>query len=848
MRDYKKKAESFRVKAKINAIRFVDKEGVFGIYNCILAETPEKEVKLALNGTFNMKGEIPYELKEGKNYVVYLFGNPEYNAQYKNYTYTIDKFETEQLTLPEEQYEFLATVATPDICEQLEKLYPDQPIIDLIFDNKVDTSLVHGLGEKSLENLKEKLELYRDLGKLQSMLKPLGVTIRSIKKIATHFGNPDTACHVLKQSLYNLCEVKGFGFSKVDEIALKGGTEPTDELRIKYCLGYLLEQGANEGHSWNYREDLKTEALELLQIEPSYIDAFYEKSIYQKGEYYKNLDIISVGELVTTFGMYMDERNTLNQMDRILEHYVPMADDEDYLNRQIDFAQEELNIVYSPEQRDTILFALKYGVVIIEGKAGTGKTTVVKAIVHIQQSRGIKCMAVALSGKAAYVLSSKGLDAATIHRTLGYNGDGFTFNTSNPLPYGSLQFDEAGMANAGLWSAVVSAIPDKGQLIISGDSGQLAAIGHGDVMRDILGSIRFPKRELEQIHRQAEDSGVIEIAHKVRKNEPLTDFNQERNDVYGKNEDLQIITLSKPRKDDVIINPFMTEEEQKEAYNPIYVMAKRVLESKISNIKYSHDAEQQILDFQILCPTRAGALGVDSINRFVQHLYNDNTEGIKKGSILFKKDDKVIISGNKYGIIGYESISDYLNHKPISVEVEREIEFEDENDELYSAEPEVEIINVPFDLFNGTMGIIKGAYPDREQLLIQFEGVQFNGQNIYIAIHEDDLDALDLGYAITVHKSQGSSIPNVLILFDYSAFKLLSKQLIYTALTRTSTGKCMMLCENNALVKAVSTDASGFRRTFMRLFLEHLDAQQLAEEAEQQEYQEPQGFGEEKKE
>lgn len=844
MQNYKKKAESFRVKLKIERTNWTSPDGDRGIYKCTLVESPEKEVKTAYNGTFNMKGSVPYDLKDGKTYIVYLLGNPEYNDKYKNYTYNIDKFETEQLTLPEEQFEFLSTVTTPDIYNQLEQLYPDQLIIDLIFNDEIDLTKIKGLAEKSLENLKEKLELYRDLGKLQNMLKPLGVTIRSIKKIANHFGSPDAAYYTLQKSLYNLCEVKGFGFAKVDEIALKGGTEPTDELRIKYCLGYLLEQGANDGHSWNYREDLKVEALELLQIEPSYIDAFYNNNGYEKGEYYDKLDIVVVGELVTTFGMYMDERNTLNQMDRILQNYIPMADDEDYLNRQIDFAQEELNIVYTKEQRSVILFALKYGVVIIEGKAGTGKTTVVKAIVHIQKSRGIRCMAVALSGKAAYVLSSKGLDAATIHRTLGYNGEGFAHNINNPLPFGSIQFDEAGMANAGLWSSLVSAVPDKGQLIISGDAGQLAAIGHGDVMRDILGSIRYPKRELQQIHRQAQDSGIIEIAHKVRNGEPLTEYNHERNDVYGKKQDLQIITMSKPRKDDVIINTFMTEEEEKEAYNPIYTMAKRVLESKISQIKYSHDAEQQILDFQILCPTRAGSLGVDSINRYVQHLYNDNKDGVKKGNILFKKDDKVIISGNKYDIIGYESISDYLNHKPISVEIEPPpAEYEDDE---YSVELEKEIVNVPFDLFNGTMGVVKGAYLDRQELLIQFEGLTFNGQNIYVSIHEDDLDALDLGYAITIHKSQGSSIPNVLILFDYSAFKLLSKQLIYTALTRTSTGKCMMLCENNALLKAVSTDASGFRRTFMRLFLEHLDAQQLAEAENQQENENIENFGEEK--
>lgn len=831
MQNYKKKAESFRVKLIVEKTNWTNPDGDYGIYKCSLAESPEKEIKTAYNGTFNMKGNVPYDLKTNKSYVVYLFGNPEYNDKYRNYTYTIDKFETEQLTLPEEQFEFLSTVTTEAIYKQLEDLYRDQPIIDLIFEDKIDLTKVNGLKEKTFEKLKEKLDMYRDLGKLQNMLKPLGVTIRSIKKIATHFGSPDAAYYTLQKSLYNLCEVKGFGFAKVDEIALKAGTEPTDELRIKYCLGYLLEQGANDGHSWSYKEELKVEALDLLQIEPHYIDTFYENNPYEKGQYYHKLDIIVVGELVSMFGMYYDERNTLDNLDRIVQNYVPMSDDETYFNQQIDIAQEELGIVYTEEQRETILTSLKHGVVVIEGLAGTGKTTVLKAIVRIQQNRGVQCMAVALSGKAANIMSSKGLNAGTIHRTLGYNGDGFHHDSGNPLPFGLINLDEAGMASASLWNSLVSAIPSKGQFIVSGDSGQLAAIGAGDVMRDILASKRYVKCELKQIHRQAMDSGVIEVAHKVRYMEQITGYNHEMNQVYGKNEDLQIITQSKPKKDEVVVSPFMTDEEEKEAANPIYVTVKRYMEAKIAMIKNSLDPEKELLDFQILCPTKVGALGVDSLNRYAQHLYNDNKEGIKKGNVTFKKNDKVIVNGNKYQIFGYSDINSFLigtpmeseNYKPSTISIET-----DDGDiyEAYYEEPE-EAKFATFDLFNGTMGIIKGVYPEKNQILIKFEGIP-----ALIAIHEDDLDALDLGYAITVHKSQGSSIPNVLFTFDFGAFKLLSKQLIYTALTRTSTGKCIVICENNALLKAVSIDASGYRRTFMSLFLQHLDAEAQEDESQ----------------
>lgn len=820
MNNYKKKSEAVRAKLTIERENWKNEEGTYGIFKCRLNEA-DGEVKTDFKGCVNIKGEIPYLLKEGKQYVIYV-RNPEYNDKFKNYTYYIDRFETEELTLPEEQFEFLSTVTTESIYKQLESLYEGLPIIDMIFEDKIDLTKVNGLAEKTYDKLKDKLNLYKDLGKLQNMLKPLGVTIRSIKNIAKHFKSPDAAYYKLQESLYNLCEVKGFGFAKVDEIALKGGTDPLDPLRIKYCLGYLLEQGGQQGHSWNYREDIKVEALDLLQINPENIDKFLDENVYVKGRPYDFQDIIVVNDLVSIFSMYFAERNTLDNLDRINREYVPLDMDEQRFNVEIDFAQEALGIIYTEEQRNAIVESFKSGVYVVEGKSGTGKTTILKGIVQIHKSIGSQCVAVALSGKAANVLSSRGLNAATVHRTLGYQGDRFVHGEGNPIPYQLINLDEAGMAHAELWNALTSAIANGSHFIVSGDSGQLAAIGAGDILRDILASKRYAKVELQQIHRQAADSGVIEIAHKVREGVALTGYNHEMNEVYGNNKDLRIITRFKPRKDDVVTHAFMSDEEKKEAFNPIYLIAKQILEEKISRIKASLDPEKELLDFQVLCPTKkAGALGVDSINQYIQSIYNDNKEGIVKNGITYKKDDKIIVSGNKYDIIGYESLADYRLGKHMMTELQFSNEYKEEMEEegVNDNDAEGEPTAVTYDLFNGTIGIVKGCFPDSQQIVVKFDGIP-----ALIAIHEDDMDAIDLGYAITVHKSQGISQPNVLFLFDFSAFGLLSKQLVYTAITRTSTGECIMLCENNALVKAINTDSSGNRRTFMKLFLDHLDS------------------------
>lgn len=826
--DFTKKAEPIRAKLKIRDVRWVNEDEDYGIYVGILMEY-DASLKTGYGNTINFKGKIPYPLRKEKVYVIYLEGSPDYNQKYNNYTYTINRFENEQLTLPEEQFEFLATVTPRDIYLQLDEQYRGENIIDLIFEDKIDLTKIKGLKEISFENLKEKLQLYRDLGKLQSMLRPLGVSISSIKKIAKHFGSPETAHYKLEQNLYNMCEVKGFGFTKVDEIALKGGVDPRDEMRIKFCLGYILEQCGQEGHSYMYRSDMIVQATDYLKIEPSYVINFLDSSEYNKGNKYHFQDVIVVGDMVSTFGMYWDERNTLNHLDRIMDTYQPPEFID--INKAIADAEFEAGFKYTDEQVQAIKECLNTGVYIIEGKSGTGKTSLVKAIINIMERVGVQTIGATLSGKASQVLMSKGVEASTIHRLLGYDGTGFRHNADEPISYKSVNLDEAGMNSANIWSSVLQALPDGVKLLITGDSGQIPSIGAGDILRDVLASNRYPKTELKQIHRQAKDSGVIEVAHKIRDGIPIVNYGEEINQVFGVNQDLQIVTMSKPKKDEVIINSIMTEEQIKEAQNPIYSVAKSVIESKIMEIKYLSDKderERQLLDFQVICPTKSnGALSVDSINSFTQKIYNDNPTGITKGKTEFKKDDKVIVSGNKYKLNGYASIDHYIKNQPMEKDYSM-VEHDSNSYEeygMFEPEREEEDNYEKFDLFNGTVGIIKEIFPTRKTVLIKFEGV-----NALIPIHEDDFDALDLAYAYSIHKSQGSSIPNLLVLFDFGAFKLLSKQLVYTAITRTS-GKCILLCENNALLKSISTDASGLRRTFMSLFLQHLDSQEQNERA-----------------
>lgn len=809
MSNYNKKKVDFKAfKAKVEIKKVLYSKDDWGIFSCIPISSDEP-TKTNSYGSYSVKGTVPYDLQEGREYTVYI-GNETYNPQYQSYTYDIKEVEMEKLSEPEQQFSLIKTLVAENIYKQLHELYKDQNIFELIDKGKVDLSKIKGFKEVSLDKLKTKLATYKDLGQLQILLAPLGVGLNSIKKISDHFEGSELAYRVLSKSLYHLCEVRGYGFKKVDEIVLKTEVELNDTFRIKYCLAYIIEEESNDGHSWIYKSDLLTKAIEYLKIESSYIEDIFNQSEFNKSKSYQPSDIIIMNDIASTYSLYYDELSTLRNLDRIHGNYTPVKMDD--INEYIREAEDELGITYTDEQRETIKECLDSGVFILNGKSGTGKTTSVKAITKILEMSGITYHGAVLSGKGSMVMTSKGIQSSTIHRLLGYNGSGFTFNEDTPLPYQCIIVDESSMVNSSLFSSLLKAVPSGGKVILVGDSGQIGSIGAGCVFEDLLNSSRYPRRELQQIHRQAQDSGVIEVAHKIRNGKQITNYNEQLTKKYGKNGDISVITRNKPKKDSVEIDEWMSEEDIKELQNPIYKLAKQIIVKQIEKIKQSSDEVQGILDFQVLCPTKSnGALSVDSINKFIQSIYNQSDVSLKIGNKEFKEHSKVIVNGNTYNIPAYETLSDYEIGNPI-----KPTEEDYENDE----EGNVVIPKfIPFNLYNGSIGTIEWIDTEQEEVLVKFEG--YKG---YIALDKEGLLSLDLAYAISIHKSQGSGFPNVLVMFDYSAFKLLSKQIVYTAITRTS-DKCVLLCENNALIKAISNDESGKRKSFMKLFLEQLEGE-----------------------
>ena len=738
----------------------------WGIFGCIPIDKYAEQVEINSYGNFSIKGKT-FELIKDNTYTIEI--KDEIERSPKGDSYNIIKVYIPSETNSNSQYNFLKSVTTEKQYENIIKVFPPNnklKIIDAIKNGEIDLTKVKNIGEKNVNSIKKKIVAKEEFMQVYSRLLPLGVTEGMVEKIIAHYKFPQTVIDKVDESMYNLCEVKGLGFKTVDEYAIADGERPDSFKRIEACVNYLVHEFAQEGHSWTSIEDMKTKAVELLEIEEYHLDVFLG-SLDLMDEKETNLRNVHDGQITNKY-YYEVEQDLYNHLSRINNNY-KIKIDEEKMEKALISAQESLELVYTEEQRDTVLESFKHGVYIINGKGGTGKSTIMKGITEICGALGMSYQAIALSGRAAQLLTLKGIESSTIHRLLGVSNKGFKYNEENHIPLNVVIIEEASMANAYLIRAVACAMSNGSKLIIVGDSGQLSAIGNGDVLRDLIDNPKFAQKELEQIHRQAQDSGIIEIAGQIREGQNVTGYNSTISNKFGKNEDLYIFTYN-----------------DKEL---MYQNTKEVVRKQMVKLD-----EQSILDFQILVANKSrGEFSTVTINKYCQSIYNDlDKPSIKNHTHEFRVGDKVIVNGNKYEIPTVFDIETY----------EAMIDSYSEGDSTQKVS-----------LFNGTIGIIKYLDEDNDTLLVDFEGIEG-----LVLITKMELSDIDLAYAITVHKSQGMSISNVLFLLDYGAFKLLSKQLVYTAITRASK-KCIVFAQNNALHQAINNDA-GLRRTFVGQFIQ----------------------------
>ena len=381
-------------------------------------------------------------------------------------------------------------------------------------------------------------------------------------------------------------------------------------------------------------------------------------------------------------------------------------------------AEAEMRVTYAERQREAIYRSLSDGAAIITGGPGTGKTTIVKAMISVFRGLGMKTVLAAPTGRAAKRMSeATGREAKTIHRLLEMErteNDRVRFNRNarSPIEEDVVIIDEASMVDLPLMAALVRALKRGARLILIGDFDQLPSVGAGNVLSDLIASEVIPTVRLTEVFRQSEESLIITNAHKINNGEMPILGATDRDFFFVRREDERSIA-------DAVAT--LITERLPRAYG--------------SSIK---------ADIQVITPSRRGWGGVEVLNRELQERINPPAPMKKQHtahSTAFRVGDRVM-----------QTVNDY------------EIEWEKNGIEGLG-------------IFNGDIGVINNIYPSEKYIEISFD-------DRVVKYPYDKLEELELAYAITVHKSQGSEYPVVIIPMYSCPPMLMTRNLLYTAVTR----------------------------------------------------------------
>ena len=584
----------------------------------------------------------------------------------------------------------------PAMAKRLVKHF-GQETIDVIESHHHRLTEVEGIGQVRAARIRAAWAEGREVKEVMIFLQSHGVSPAYASRIFKQYGK--RALGLVRENPYRLAlEVVGIGFKKADQIARSLGFEVESPYRAEAGTLHVLFESAEEGHVFIPRAELLSRARNVLNVRPVLVEHAIEKLA---GDGRLKID----QGRVYLVGLHQAEQQAADALRALMPSDVLPDRTPSFENELAEFERAE-GIELAEEQRSAVQAAVTRRVVVITGGPGTGKTTIVNAIIQILEKQRKRVLLAGPTGRAAKRLSeTTGKEAKTIHRLLEFDPKARAFARTQdaPLEADALIVDEVSMVDLLLFANLVDAVPRSASLILVGDVDQLPSVGPGRVLEDVIESGRASVIELRQIFRQADRSLIVENAHRINRGEmPHLDFDR------SKPQDFYVIER---RTSDAVLD---TIEE---------VVTQRIPQ------RFGLDPMN---DIQLLTPMHKGLLGATNLNHRLQALLNPvKPQSLKRGPYEFSRGDKVMQTTNAYDL----------------------------------------------GVFNGDLGQV--AWVDEEEKKLT---ALFDGRSVTYGAAE--LEQLTLAYACSIHKSQGSEYPAVVIPVSTDHYVMLHRNLFYTAVTR----------------------------------------------------------------
>jgi exodeoxyribonuclease V alpha subunit len=688
---------------------------------------------------------------------------------------------------------------------------------------------VPGIAQKKLETISSAWTEHCAIREVMMFLQCHGISTLFAVRIYKEYGQ-DAIAYVQEDPYRLAADFYGIGFFSADKVALSIGLAKDSRQRIMAGINHVLAASREFGHCYLFESQIQSQVEELLELKlgdqlPGLLHQMAEEGLVKVRKIQRPDSAIE--PCYYSKSLYYDELYVAKRLS--LPGHPPKVD-----KKRVDFWIERYcnakRISLSEEQTAAVRGIVCEKHSVLTGGPGVGKTTTTLVLVKLLEAMSLKVFLAAPTGRAAQrMMDVVGKEAKTIHRLLIWQMGGFKKNEENPMDVQFLIVDECSMLDINLTASLLKAVPHDSQILLIGDADQLPSVGAGNVLKDIIASSKVPCFKLTKVFRQAQESMIIKYAHQINNGDmPRIDSPFKNPDIWAEESDCLFIdsdeatqeqltfisrvkraypnimerqaeglpdeALYRFRTDEPVV-PYETELTIPKKFQHVDIekvfQAQNKVDELLSVLKKVHpwsslhyglsasDVVKRLYiewipkyygkdaEIQILSPMTRGSLGTLTLNRMIQEAVNPPEKGksqLTVGERVFRVGDRVIHRKNNYDL----------------------------------------------EVFNGDIGVIKAI--DNSELTCE---VSFSPDGRLVQYQRDDIPQLDLSYAITIHKSQGSEFQTVIIPVLTQHFKMLFRNLIYTGLTRARQ-LAVFVGTRKALAMAVKNQDTSQRQTYLK--------------------------------